>query len=43
MWRFETAWGIDATNPKWKDFPPVGVMISDIYKFGHFLRYIERG
>ena len=41
MWRFETAWGIDSMNPKWEDFPPVGIMVGDIYKFGHFLKYIE--
>jgi len=42
MWRFETAWGIDSVYPKWEDFPPIKVMISDIYKFGHFLRYIGK-
>ena len=38
LWRFETAWGIDSMNPKWEDFPPIKIIISDIYKFGHFLR-----
>ena len=41
MWRFETAWGIDSTYPKWKDFPPIKIMISDIYKFGHFIRNVK--
>ena len=42
LWRFETAWGIDSTYPKWEDFPPIKVMISDIYKFGHFLKNVGR-
>ena len=42
LWRFETAWGIDSTYPKWEDFPPVKVMVSDIYKFGHFLKNVGR-
>jgi hypothetical protein len=42
MWRFETAWGIDSMNPKWEDFPSIKVMISDIYKFGHFLKNVGR-
>jgi len=42
LWRFETAWGIDSGNPKWEDFPPIKVMVSDIYKFGHFLMYIGK-
>ena len=42
LWRFETAWGIDSTYPKWEDFPPIKVMISDIYKFGHFLKTVGR-
>lgn len=41
MWRFETAWGIDSTYPKWEDFPPIKIMISDIYKFGHFIRNVK--
>ena len=41
MWRFETAWGIDSTYPKWEDFPPIKTMISDIYKFGHFIRNVK--
>ena len=41
LWRFETAWGIDSTYPKWEDFPPIKVMVSDIYKFGHFVRNIK--
>ena len=40
LWRFETAWGIDSTYPKWEDFPPIKVMVSDIYKFGHFLKNV---
>ena len=42
LWRFETAWGIDSMNPKWEDFPPIKVMVSDIYKFGHFVRNIGK-
>ena len=42
LWRFETAWGIDSTYPKWEDFPPIKVMVSDIYKFGHFLKNVGR-
>ena len=42
LWRFETAWGIDSTNPKLEDFPPIKVMLSDIYKFGHFLKNVGR-
>ena len=42
LWRFETAWGIDSTYPKWEDFPPVKVMVSDIYNFGHFLKNVGR-
>ena len=42
LWRFESAWGIDSTYPKWEDFPPIKVMISDIYKFGHFLKNVGR-
>ena len=42
LWRFETAWGIDSMNPKWEDFPPIKIMVSDIYKFGHFLRYVGK-
>ena len=42
LWRFETAWGIDSTYPKWEDFPPIKVMLSDIYKFGHFLKNVGR-
>ena len=42
LWRFEMAWGIDSTYPKWEDFPPVKVMVSDIYKFGHFLKNVGR-
>ena len=41
LWRFETAWGIDSTYPKWEDFPPIKVMVSDIYKFGHFIRNVK--
>ena len=41
MWRFETAWGIDSTCPKWEDFPPIKTMISDVYKFGHFIRNVK--
>ena len=26
LWRFETAWGIDSTYPKWEDFPPIKVI-----------------
>ena len=40
LWRLETAWGINAMNPQWSDFPPLKVMIEDIYKFGSFLRYV---
>jgi len=42
LWRFETAWGIDASNVKLSDFPPFTIIISDIYKFGHFLKYIGK-
>ena len=42
LWRFETAWGIDSTYPKWEDFPPIIVMFNDIYKFGHFLKNVGR-
>ena len=42
LWRFEPAWGFDSTYPKWEDFPPIKVMISDIYKFGHFLKNVGR-
>ena len=37
LWRLETAWGIDAMNPQWKDFPTIPVMLHDVYKFGHWL------
>ena len=42
LWRFETAWGIDSTYPKWEDFPPIKIMVSDIYKFGHFLKNVGK-
>ena len=42
LWRFETAWGIDSTNPKWEDFPPIKIMIKDVLNFGHFLGNIGR-
>ena len=42
LWRFETSFGIDSTYPKWEDFPPIKVMVSDIYKFGHFLKNVGR-
>ncbi len=34
LWRFETAWGIDAMNPKWEDFPPIKKNIYDVRKLG---------
>ena len=40
LWRLESAWGIDAMNPRWSDFPTLKVMIEDIYKFGSFLKYV---
>ena len=42
LWRFETAWGIDSMNPKLVDFPSIKVMVSDIYKFGHFLKNVGK-
>ena len=40
LWRLETAWGIDAMNPKLSDLPSLRVMLKDIYNFGSFLRYV---
>tara|TARA_A100001037_G_C15032891_1_gene581842 strand:+ start:15 stop:260 length:246 start_codon:yes stop_codon:yes gene_type:complete len=37
LWRMETAWGIQANNFKWKDLPPIKIMIRDILAFGRFL------
>ena len=34
--------GIDSMNPKWEDFPPIKIMVSDIYKFGHFLKNVGK-
>lgn len=42
LWRLETAWGIDAMNPKLSDFPSLRIMLKDIYSFGSFLRYVGR-
>ena len=41
LWRLETAWGIDSQNPRLKDFPPLIVMVKDVWKFGHWLCYIQ--
>ena len=41
LWRLETAWGIDSRNPKIKDFPPLTVMVKDVWKFGRWLYYIQ--
>lgn len=42
LWRMETAWGIDAQNPKWADFPPIKIMLRDMWRFGRWLCFIAR-
>ena len=41
LWRMETAWGIQATNFKLKDLPPIKIIIRDAWAFGRFLTMIN--
>ena len=42
LWRMETAWGIDSTNPQWSEFPSFYDILTDIYNFGSFLKNVGR-
>ena len=41
LWRFETAWGIQSENPRVRDFPPLHIMLKDIWNFGRWLHMID--
>ena len=41
LWRIETAWGIQADNFRWKDLPPIRIIIKDMMSFGRFLTLMK--
>ena len=42
LWRMETAWGIQADNFRWRELPPLKVMIRDAWAFGRFITLISK-